>query len=133
MSGAAAIANGSAPGRNSIKLIYNTNGRHLALDLKSGTQSAEDEDPANSFQPTSVAPKGIIINPSSLSAAKYLNLDFFFGITEAVTPPGNATPTHYDISIVSPIYKPLDKTELVHTKSIAACSSTNAAWLYYLG
>jgi len=129
MPGVAALVNHLVPDGKSIQLFYNTNDLNLGLELKDGT--ADGDDPNRKFVAKSTDRQGIIVNPSQAAATEFLGMNLVFGITQPVLPKDQTDYTVYNVSIVSPVYRPLTTTE-VSNKSIAACSSDKKAWVYYL-
>lgn len=125
MPGVAAIFNKITS--DGISLYYNTSNLNLGLELLSAN-------PDGSHVQISSGPEGhqgIIENPSHVGVAQYLGVNIVVGITQPVTPPGGGPSPVHDVSIVSPVYKPLGRTETSNI-SVAITSSGLAAWVYYL-
>ncbi|MCJ1344691.1 hypothetical protein MMC31_002894 [Peltigera leucophlebia] len=127
MPGAAALVNESVPSGESIHLYYTTENLNLALVL----EAADESRGTISFSPNSTDHKGIIVNPSHISAAEYIGINIVVGITQPALKAGESDYTNYDVSIVSPVYQPIATTETPHT-SISISSSGDNAWVYYL-
>lgn len=123
MPGVAAIFNRSTSYGESISLYYTTQNLNLGLEL----QSAKPDGPHEEISSGSGDHPGIIENPSHVSVAQYLGVNIVVGITQSVS---TSTPLH-DVSVVSPVYKPLGQTETTNI-SVAISSSGEAAWVYYL-
>jgi len=71
------------------------------------------------------------VNPSQVGAASYIGLNLVVGITKPVLREGDEGFSNYNVSIVSPVYRPLTTTA-IGNKTVAVCSSGKAAWVYYL-
>ncbi|PHH92180.1 hypothetical protein CDD83_8566 [Cordyceps sp. RAO-2017] len=113
---------------NLVHLYYNTATLTLALQLRRVNPGADDVQ--QTWEPGSADQSGLIVNPSCLASASFAGVDLVLGITSQATKSGT-TLTENDISIVSPVYKPLAATELTN-KAVAACNTDQAAWVYYL-
>lgn len=128
MPGVAAIVNKAVSGDKSIQLFYNTEELNLGVVLKSGDDS---DDPDKNYAAKSTDRKGIIPNPSQIDAKEFLGINLVVGITQP-TLPESGTYSTYNVSIISPVYRPLAKTEKTNV-SIALCSTGKSAYVYYLG
>ncbi|KAI1092449.1 hypothetical protein F5B19DRAFT_209640 [Rostrohypoxylon terebratum] len=129
--------NPQAPTGKQINLFYNTATRNLALEQRCEGKTHDIPEPiyvgSGSDQP------GHIINPSHIASATLEGVNLVFGITEqtqqklnlpaGVQDPGTATQN--DVSILSPIYRSLISTDQGNT-AIAACSSAEVVWIFYL-
>lgn len=130
MPGIAAIVNNAVSDGKSIQCFHNTNNLNLGLVLENG--AADGDDPEKAFIAKSSDQKGIIVNPSQVGATEHLGINLIVGITQPVLASGTTTYTKYDVSIISPVYKPLTQTE-ANNRSITACSYEKKTWVYYLG
>jgi hypothetical protein len=125
MPGLAAIFNRSVRDGQSIQLFFNTSNLNLSLQLMSGDPNMPDMQ--RTFSSTSADHAGIIINQSYLGTASVSGNIVVVGLTQNAN-----SSTVYDVSIISPIFKPLTQTEIVNKVGIAMSSSPTDAWVYYL-
>lgn len=126
MPGVASISNSSTNGE-SINLYFTTQTDNLGLSL----QPKDPDGPHETFSSGPDDHQGIIENPSHIGAAQYLGINFVVGITQPVPKPGGTTDNLHDVSVVSPVFQPLQKTEKING-SISISSSGQAAWVYFL-
>ena len=109
MPGVASILNKAVAGDARIHLYYNTEKSNLGLLLCDGTQ--EEADPNwELVAGTNHSENGIIPNQSSLSATFHRDVQLVFAITSKTIQAGGPDPKAHDVSIVSPVYKPLTST-----------------------
>lgn len=127
MPGVAAVFNNFTTYGESVFLYYTTENLNLGLEL----QPPAPDGPHENFSSGPEDHQGIIENPSHISAAQYLGVNFVVGITQPVPKADGTTDTLHDVSVVSPVFKPLVKTETINI-SVAISSSGQAAWVYYL-
>ncbi|KAF7559947.1 hypothetical protein G7046_g4219 [Stylonectria norvegica] len=120
-----------------VHLFYNTNNNNLALELRSERKAQDGAD--DDYVATSADQPGNILNASRLASANLTGVGLVFGVTKQKAPASvakdcdcpPAADTKNDISIVGPIYRTLASTENKNI-SIAACSSDDTAWVFYL-
>jgi hypothetical protein len=135
MPGITAIVNRAVAKDDSIQCFYNTNNLNLGVTLKSGEASGTD--PEDKYVASSTDAKGIIVNPSHIGATYLQGLVLVAGITQPPLAANTTTYTKYDISIISPVYKPLTQTDAISPiTGIATCSDGGSddtdVWIYYL-
>jgi hypothetical protein len=128
MPGTAALLNSGVPDSRSIQLFYDTDNSNLGLVLQSGDTA---KDPQKNFSANSDDREGCIHNPSDLGAAQYLGINFVVGFTRRKETVVDGSEIDIDISLLSPVYRPLAKTNHINTTT-AVCSSDKLAWVYYL-
>lgn len=108
MPGVASILNKAVAGDARIHLFYNTDKANLGLLLCDGTQ--QEADPGwELVAGSNHSEVGIIQNQSSLSATFHRDIQLVFAITSK-TKAAAVDNTYHDVSIVSPVYKPLTST-----------------------
>ena len=121
---AARVSASTAIAADKIQLYYNATQSNLALKLYSSDSSSDS--PSKTLEASSTARAGIIAEDSQLGTADYLGIHVIVGITK---PQGTSTTN--DVSVISPVYRILKKTE-ISNHAIAICSSGDQAWVYYL-
>ncbi|KAJ1323714.1 hypothetical protein MN608_10959 [Microdochium nivale] len=128
MGGCTAIVNKAVTGDKSVELFYGTENLQLGLALR--TTDNSDANALKLFVSKSTDTRGNIKNPSRLGSAAYYGVNIVVGVTEGKS--NNDGPSN-DISIVSPVYRPLASTELVNN-SVAICVNDKgtAGWVYYV-
>ncbi|KAI1098284.1 hypothetical protein F4804DRAFT_132077 [Jackrogersella minutella] len=124
-----------APVGKQVNLFYNTSNNNLALEQRSEGKGQDTSDV--NYVASGTDQPGYICNPSHIASADLGGVGLVFGFTkqkqqDTKLPAGVVAPvaTNNDVSIISPIYRSLTSTELGNT-SIAACSSTEVAWVFY--
>lgn len=126
MTGLAALVVSVAPNNEKIHVHYNTAKLNLAVILKNGEKGGEDV--TKVYASKSDEKEGIIVNPSELGTSLLLGMNMVVGITKK-----NGSTTLNDISIVSPVYRPLTSTEIANTTvSVCVDGDNKNAWIYYL-
>lgn len=128
MPGTTALFNSTGPANQQIHLFYNTNNTNMALQLRSEQKATDTVDQTWASSTTDQA--GFVVNPSQLASADFQGTELVVGFTKQVVAQGT-TATKNDVSIVSPVYQSVASTE-IKNKTIAACSSGDTAWIYYL-
>jgi hypothetical protein len=129
MPGIAALVNQSVANGKSIQLFYNTNTLNLGFELKAGDSS---DDTNNNYVAQDKDRKGVVVNPSQVAGTTfYRGINIIVGFTYPVLKSGVTDYTLYDVSILSPVYRPLTTTAVSDT-TITACSSSSQAFVYYL-
>ncbi len=124
MTGLAALVVAAAPMNERIHVHYNTTNLNLAARLMNGEKNGDDL--TKDYSPKSDAVQGMIVNPSQLGTSLLLGMNMVVGVTKK-----KDSTTENEISIVSPVYCPLESTEIDNT-TVTVCSSGKDAWVYYL-
>jgi hypothetical protein len=132
-SGVAAAINPNGPEGQQIHLFYNTNTKNLGFQFFDETKH---KDETEAFAAGVDGVTGCILNPAQVATANLAGVDFVLGFTNKPKPAAVdgchcPEPTQNDVSIISPVYKPLDVTDLTNL-TIAATSSDATAWVYFL-
>lgn len=134
MPGAAAIINPIAPAGKQIHLFYNTNTKNLGIQLRDETKTVDETE---TFVPSDTDQPGLIVNPSQITSTDLTGVNIVVGFTakpkETTVSHENCgcDPTQNDVSIISPVYKPISATE-VSNLTIASTSSDSTAYIFYL-
>lgn len=128
MSAIAAVVNKAVADDKSIHLFFNTSKNQIGLSLQSGTGT--DDQPSDMWAIDDDDYEGYILNPSFIAATYYRGLNFVAAVTK---PNPDVTETENQISMVSPVYRRLAKSEL-ENNTIALCATPDGddGWLYYL-
>ncbi|KAI0421691.1 hypothetical protein F5X98DRAFT_329076 [Xylaria grammica] len=124
MTGLAALVVAAAPMNERIHVHYNTANLNLSVRLMNGEKDGDDLTKVYSSKSDST--QGIIVNPSQLGTSLLLGMNMVVGVTKK-----KDSTTENEISIVSPVYCPLDFTEVDNT-AVTVCSGGKDAWVYYL-
>lgn len=138
MGGVTGILNGNAPEGKKLSVFFNTNLGNVALEQRNETESTDSAD--LHYTASSTDQPGYILTDSNLATTNLQGVTLVFGMTQQYSPPlkGGASkdcncndPTYNDVSIVSPIYRSLTKTNYGNN-AIAACCSDDSAYVFYV-
>ena len=131
----AIVQNNTDVKEKGLQLFYVNNQDNLGVSLKNSAD--EGQDPLSFFEAASDAYTGIIPVKSEIGSAVLNGLNLVVAITKHKPKDQCEKPTVNDISIVSPIYKVLDQTNITNTTATIISNKDgnkggNSAWAYYL-
>jgi hypothetical protein len=138
MGGVTGILNGNAPEGKKLSVFFNTNAGNIALEQRDETESSDSTD--HHYTATATDQPGFILTDSQLATTNLNGVTLVFGMTQQYTKPLKAAASQdcscgdtkfNDVSIVSPIYRSLNQTD-VGNNAIAACSSSDSAYVFYI-
>lgn len=129
MVGIASLANANAPEGKKISLFYNQTNKNLALEQRN--EHNKSDSPVTVYVSPDVSQSGIIENPSQVAATDLDGLTIVFGFTAPKPDPDGKPLPNHDVSIISPVYRPVGTT-LKSNKTIAAASYGSSASVFYL-
>lgn len=129
MVGIASLANANAPEGKKISLFYNQTNKNLALEQRN--EHNKSDSPVTVYVSPDVSQAGIIENPSQVAATDLDGLTIVFGFTAPKPDPDGKPLPNHDVSIISPVYRPVGTT-LKSNKTIAAASYGSSASVFYL-
>lgn len=125
-----ALQNPNAPAGQQISLYYNLNNQNLALEQRNEGEKADP--PTDAYVSSETDQTGWIENPSQVAGTELNGIPIVFGFTaKKPDPDSKDPPTEHDVSILSPVYRPVGST-LVDNISIAATTSGSMASVFYL-
>lgn len=131
-----------------IHLYYNLENKNIGFQFRNEQDNGDVK--LNTFDPDSNAHEGFVIYQSHLASTKHYNKELVFAVTEkkgaakkkscdcgqpaeseSKDPDGPKDADPVDISLISPVYKVVTSAYSGNYK-IAACSSKDSTWVYYL-
>jgi hypothetical protein len=124
MPGLASLLNGKpADGNFIIHVFYTTNLLGVGFQRMSGKRSGKD--PTDRFEASEDGQQGIVADDGQLAAIEYNGVHLVLGSTV------KKDKVYNDISIVSPVYKDIEKTEVKH-KGLAVCKTDEDLSIFYI-
>jgi hypothetical protein len=129
MVGVTSINNLNAPAGKQISLYYNLSNKNLGLQQRN--ESNWQDPPTDVFVSSATAQIGWIENPSQVASADLTGLPLVFGFTEKKPDPAVPKQLNHDVSILSPVYRPVGET-LKDNKTISAVSDGQSASVFFL-
>lgn len=128
MVGITALSNSRAPQGRQISLFYNLTNNNLALQQRNEGNGSDQHD--DSYVSSSTDQAGWIENPSQVASADFNGISVIFGFTAQKAGSSGGGNTDHDVSILSPVYKPVGSTLKTNTTIAAAVSDTTASVFY---
>lgn len=129
MVGVTSINNPNAPAGKQISLYYNLSNKNLGLQQRN--ESSWQDPPSDVYISGVTAQEGWIENPSQVASADLTGLPLVFGFTEKKADPAVPKQLNHDVSILSPVYRPVGET-LKDNKTISAASDGQSASAFFL-
>ncbi|KAL7929547.1 hypothetical protein V8C35DRAFT_315050, partial [Trichoderma chlorosporum] len=129
MVGVTSINNRNAPAGKQISLYYNLSNKNLGLQQRN--ESDWQETPNDVYISSVTAQVGWIENPSQVASADLTGLPLVFGFTEKKADPAVPKQLNHDVSILSPVYRPVGET-LKDNKTVSAVSDGQSASVFFL-
>lgn len=122
-----ALIDGTTSGDNLIKLFYATGKAQLGLAIWS---TAAEDDPNDAVKPPQDVGEGqYIVNPSQMASTNFQGEDLVFALT--TDNPFRVTRLDaYNLAQVSPSYQTRLQIGMGNS-TLAACASSDDAWVYY--
>lgn len=136
-----------------IQVFYNTQLNNLAMVMKS---KGPAKDLNTQYEAPDKSPVGLIVNPSQMAVARIQGINMVVGFTRkpeyliaasATSGGGNAANAtantanaaanagaddkEWDVSLISPVYKPLTST-LAKYSNVALSTKGDEGWVYFL-
>lgn len=129
MVGVTSISNLNAPAGKQISLYYNLDNRNLGLQQRN--ESNWQDPPTDVYVSSETAQVGWIENPSQVASAGLTGLPLVFGFTEKKPDPLVPKQLNHDVSILSPVYRPIGET-LKGNTTISALSDGQSSSVFFL-